>query len=69
MFGRPFEVTLNLGDLTATTGEKQIVFRCSNDDKDDLDRAADILKMSSSQFIRMVVFQAARKVVAEVMAR
>lgn len=66
MIKRPFEVVLNLGDLTATTGERQIVFRCSTDDKDDLDRAADLLKMSSSQFIRMVVFQAARKVVSEV---
>ena len=69
MIKRPFEVLLNLGDLTATTGERQIVFRCSTDDKDDLDRAAELLKMSSSQFIRMVVFQAARKVVAEVMVR
>lgn len=69
MLNRPFEVTLNLGDLTATTGERQIVFRCSTDDKDDLDRAAGLLKMSQAQFIRMVVFQAARKVVAEVMVR
>jgi uncharacterized protein (DUF1778 family) len=60
---RQMEITLHLGDLTARTGEVHTVFRCSREDKDDLDRAAHLLKMSSAQFIRMVVLQAARKVV------
>ena len=62
---RPMEITLHLGDLTSKTGDTQTVFRMSAGDKEDLDKAADFLKMSSAQFIRMVVIQAARKILSE----
>lgn len=61
-----FDITISLGDLTARTGEIQVIFRVSNEDKNDLDDAADRLKMSTSQFLRMVTVQAARKILAEV---
>jgi uncharacterized protein (DUF1778 family) len=64
---QPRDITISLGELTARTGEIQIIFRASADDKDDIDKAADRLNMSTSQFLRMVTIQAARKVVAEVM--
>jgi uncharacterized protein (DUF1778 family) len=63
---RARDITISLGELTARTGEIQIIFRCSSDDKQDLDKAADTLKMSTAQFLRMVSVQAARKVLAEV---
>jgi uncharacterized protein (DUF1778 family) len=63
---RPNQVTISLGELTARGGEYQTVFRSSWDDKQDVDKAANSLNMSSAQFIRMVVIQAARKVLAEV---
>lgn len=66
MRDRPTHINVSLIDLTARNGSVQNVFRCSRDDKADIDRAADSLKMSSAQFIRMVVIQAARKVLAEV---
>lgn len=62
----PFEITLSLGDLTAKTGDVQVIYRVSDDDKKDLDQAAYVLNMSTSQFLRMVSVQAARKVLAEV---
>jgi uncharacterized protein (DUF1778 family) len=63
---RPFDITISLGDLTARTGEIQVIYRVSNEDKADLDDAASRLNMSTSQFLRMVTIQAARKVLAEV---
>jgi hypothetical protein len=57
-------VEVSLIDLTARNGESQTVFRCSTEDKVDVDKAARMLHMSSAQFIRMVVIQAARKVIA-----
>lgn len=63
---RAFDITISLGDLTARTGDIQVIFRVSNEDKSDLDDAADRLKMSTSQFLRMVSVQAARKILAEV---
>lgn len=62
----PRDITISLGELTARTGEIQIIYRVSTDDKDDIDKAADSLNMSTSQFLRMVTIQAARKVLAEV---
>jgi len=66
MRDRPTHVQVSLIDLTARNGSVQNIFRCSKDDKADIDRAADSLMMSSAQFMRMVVIQAARKVLAEV---
>lgn len=63
---RPFDITISLGDLTARTGETQVIYRVSPEDKIDLDEAASRLRMSTSQFLRMVTVQAARKVLAEV---
>jgi uncharacterized protein (DUF1778 family) len=60
------DITISLGDLTARTGDIQVIYRVSTDDKDDIDKAADSLNMSTSQFLRMVTVQAARKVLAEV---
>lgn len=60
------EITISLGELTAKTGEIQVIYRVEQDDKDDLDKAADKLKMTTSQFLRMVTVQAARKILAEV---
>lgn len=62
---QPRDITISLGELTARTGEIQIIYRVSTDDKEDIDKAADILNMSTSQFLRMVTIQAARKVLAE----
>ena len=62
---RPGEIVISLIDLTARSGTIQTVFRCSEDDKTDVDQAARHLKISSAQFIRMVVIQAARKVLAD----
>jgi uncharacterized protein (DUF1778 family) len=42
-----------------------MVFRCSESDKADLDNAAEHLMMSTAQFVRMIVIQAARKVLSE----
>jgi len=64
MSNRPTHIEVSLIDLTARNGGSQTVFRCSMDDKDDVDKAARKLCMSSAQFIRMVVIQAARKVLA-----
>jgi uncharacterized protein (DUF1778 family) len=64
MANRPTHIEVSLIDLTARNGGTQTVFRCSMDDKEDIDRAADKLCMSSAQFMRMVVIQAARKVLA-----
>ena len=66
MTDRPTHISLSLIDLTARNGSVQNIFRCSKDDKADIDRAADSLKISSAQFCRMVVIQAARKILAEV---
>jgi uncharacterized protein (DUF1778 family) len=63
---RSRDITISLGELTAKTGEIQIIFRCTSDDKQDLDKAADSLNMSTAQFLRMVTVQAARKVLADV---
>ena len=60
------EVTISLGDLTARTGDIQVIYRVSDEDKKDLDMAAETLNMSTSQFLRMVTIQAARKILAEV---
>jgi uncharacterized protein (DUF1778 family) len=60
------EVVISLGDLTAKTGDIQVIYRVSDDDKKDLDMAAESLNMSTSQFLRMVTVQAARKILAEV---
>jgi uncharacterized protein (DUF1778 family) len=60
------QITISLGDLTARGGQYQTVFRSSWDDKEDVEKAARTMNMSSAQFIRMVVIQAARKVLAEV---
>ena len=65
VFARPPSVTISLGDLTASNGEAQTVFRCSQTDKADVDLAAKRLHMSSAQFIRMVVIQCARKILSE----
>jgi predicted DNA-binding protein (UPF0251 family) len=62
----PRDITISLGELTARTGDIQIIYRVSADDKVDIDTAANRLNMSTSQFLRMVTIQAARKVVAEV---
>ncbi len=62
---RPTQITISLVDLTARNGESQLVFRCSKDNKNDLDKAAESMMMSTAQFVRMVVIQAARKVLAE----
>jgi uncharacterized protein (DUF1778 family) len=62
---RDFDITISLGDLTARTGETQVIYRVSGEDKVDLDEAASRLNMSTSQFLRMVTVQAARKVLAE----
>jgi len=59
------DVTISLGELTAKTGEIQVIFRVSVEDKEDLDNAADKLNMSTSQFLRMVSVQTARKVLME----
>jgi uncharacterized protein (DUF1778 family) len=66
MRDRPTHIQVSLIDLTARNGTAQNVFRCSKDDKADIDLAAEKLHLSSAQFIRMVVVQAARKVLAEV---
>lgn len=66
MRDRPTHINVSLIDLTARNGSVQNVFRCSKDDKQDIDKAADLLKISSAQFIRMVVIQVARKVLADV---
>lgn len=63
---QPIDITISLGELTARTGDIQVIYRVSADDKEDIDKAADRLNMSTSQFLRMVTIQAARKVVAEV---
>lgn len=63
---RSREVTISLGELTAKTGDIQVIYRVSDDDKKDLDSAAESLNMSTSQFLRMVTVQAARKILAEV---
>ena len=60
------QITISLGDLTARGGQYQTVFRSSWDDKEDVEKAARTMNMSSAQFIRMVVIQAARKVNAGV---
>jgi len=65
MTRRNTQITISTADLTARNGEKQLVFRCSEDDKKDLDAAANSLKMSTAQFVRMIVIQAARKVLSE----
>lgn len=62
---RPTHITISIVDLTARNGDKQLVFRCSEDDKTDLDNAAEKLMMSTAQFVRMIVIQAARKVLSE----
>jgi hypothetical protein len=64
-FARPASITISLGDLTASNGDAQTVFRCSQEDKADVDLAARRLHMSSAQFIRMIVIQAARKILSE----
>lgn len=63
---RPTQIVVSLTDLTARNGPCQTVFRCGRDDKVDVDKAANSLHLSSAQFIRMVVIQAARKVLAEI---
>jgi uncharacterized protein (DUF1778 family) len=63
---RPSHVSISLGDLTARNGGSQMIFRCTMDDKEDVDKAADKLNMSTAQFVRMIVIQTARKVLAEV---
>lgn len=63
---RDKDITISLGELTAMTGEIQVIFRVSHEDKRDLDFAADKLNMKTAQFLRMVAVQAARKVLAEV---
>ena len=60
------EVLISLGELTARTGDVQVIYRVYDDDKKDLDMAAESLNMSTSQFLRMVTVQAARKILAEV---
>lgn len=62
----PRQIAISLGELTARGGQFQTVFRSTWDDKEDVDKAARSLNMSSAQFIRMVVIQAARKVLADV---
>lgn len=62
---KPMQIAISLGELTARGGQYQTVFRSTLEDKEDVDRAAQVLSMSSAQFIRMVVIQAARKVLAE----
>jgi hypothetical protein len=61
---RPTYIEVSLIDLTARNGEVQTVFRCGEEDKSDIDKAARRLHMSSAQFMRMVVIQADRKVIA-----
>lgn len=63
---RPMQIAISLGELTARGGQFQTVFRSTSEDKEDVEKAAQLLSMSSAQFIRMVVIQAARKVLAEV---
>lgn len=65
MRSRPTHIEISIVDLTARNGSASLVFRCTEDDKADLDAAADMLTMSTAQFIRMIVIQAARKVLAE----
>lgn len=62
---RPTHIEISIVDLTARNGAASLVFRCTEEDKADLDAAADLLTMSTAQFIRMIVIQAARKVLAE----
>lgn len=58
-------IEISIVDLTARNGNASLVFRLTEEDKADLDAAADFLTMSTAQFIRMIVIQAARKVLAE----
>ena len=60
------QVTIMLVELTAKSGDIQVIYRVSDEDKKDLDSAAESLNMSTSQFLRMVTVQAARKILAEV---
>lgn len=62
---RPTHITISLVDLTARNGPSQLVFRCSKDDKADLDAAAESMMLSTAQFVRMICIQAARKVLSE----
>jgi uncharacterized protein (DUF1778 family) len=62
---RPTHITVSLVDLTARNGPHTCIFRCSEDDKNDLDKAAESMMLSTAQFVRMIVIQAARKVLAE----
>lgn len=57
-------VTIDL-DYTARGGKQQVVFRCRGEDKRDIDRAAKMLGLNFAQFVRMVLVQASRKIIAD----
>lgn len=59
---RPTHIEISIVDLTARNGNASFVFRLTEEDKADIDAAADSLTMSTAQFIRMIVIQAARKI-------
>lgn len=62
---RPTHIQVSIVDLTARNGNASFVFRLTEADKADVDAAADSLNMSTAQFIRMIIIQAARKVLSE----
>lgn len=57
-------VLINL-EQAPQSGDAQLLIRCALGDKWDIDNAAEKLGMPTAQFVRTVVIQAARKVIAE----
>jgi uncharacterized protein (DUF1778 family) len=57
-------VLVNL-EQAPQVGSAQLLVRCVQGDKDDIDSAAEKLGLSTAQFIRTVTVQAARRVIAE----
>jgi len=55
-------ITIDLHDLTTDPGRTQLVSRVTWTDKCTIDRAAQSLHMSTAEFTRMVLVQAARAI-------
>lgn len=65
---RPTQIVLDLIDVPIA-GSVQTIIRTKVDDKKDVNRAANALNMTQSDFVRLAVLGVARKVLAEVEAK
>jgi uncharacterized protein (DUF1778 family) len=61
-------IQLRLGEYVRV-GEAQLIVRVRLDDKRDIIRAAELLGVSQAQFMRNILVQAARMIIAETKSR